>query len=62
MFAWIAQVLEVLSSSTEPVDLPYKVDIAYHSRVVTSPSSSSESDDVLKYVASIREQLKVGYI
>uniref|UniRef100_A0A8I6Y531 Sphingomyelin phosphodiesterase n=2 Tax=Hordeum vulgare subsp. vulgare TaxID=112509 RepID=A0A8I6Y531_HORVV len=54
----ILKVLEVLSSSTELVDLLYKVDIAYHSRLVTSPSSSSESDDVMKYVPSIREQLK----
>ena len=57
----IIQVLEVLSSSTELVDLLYKVDIAYHSKLVTSPSTSSESDDVIKYVPSIREQLKVGY-
>lgn len=52
----IQKVLEVLSSSTELVDLLYKVDVAYHSRLATSPSCSS--DDVLKYVPSIREQLK----
>jgi hypothetical protein len=57
MFVWIVQVLEVLSSSTELVNLLYQVDIAYHS----GPSCSSESDDVLKFVPSIREQLKVGY-
>ena len=57
MLVWIIQVLEVLSSSSELVDLLYKVDIAYHSK----PSCSSESDDVLKYVLSIREQLKVSY-
>ncbi|KAI4996517.1 hypothetical protein ZWY2020_051437 [Hordeum vulgare] len=51
-------VLEVLSSSTELVDLLCKVDIAYHSGLVTSPSSLSESDDVLKHVPSIPEQLK----
>uniref|UniRef100_A0A8R7ULT2 Sphingomyelin phosphodiesterase 4 n=2 Tax=Triticum urartu TaxID=4572 RepID=A0A8R7ULT2_TRIUA len=54
----ILKVLEVLSSSTELVDLLYKVDIAYHSRPVTSLSTSSESDDAMKYVPSIREQLK----
>uniref|UniRef100_A0ACD5VLM3 Uncharacterized protein n=1 Tax=Avena sativa TaxID=4498 RepID=A0ACD5VLM3_AVESA len=50
----ILKVLEVLSSSTELVDLLYKVDNAYHCR----PSCSSESEDVLKFVPSIREQLK----
>ncbi|CAM0871277.1 unnamed protein product [Alopecurus aequalis] len=50
----ILKVLELLSSSSELVDLLYKVDIAYHS----GPSCSSEIDDVLKYVPSIREQLK----
>ncbi|XP_051183740.1 uncharacterized protein [Lolium perenne] len=50
----ILKVLEVLSSSSELADLLYKVDVAYHSR----PSCSSESDDVVKFVPSIREQLK----
>uniref|UniRef100_A0ACD5WP53 Uncharacterized protein n=1 Tax=Avena sativa TaxID=4498 RepID=A0ACD5WP53_AVESA len=50
----ILKVLEVLSSSTELVDLLYKVDNAYHCR----PSCSSESEDILKFVPSIREQLK----
>ncbi|KAM0885681.1 hypothetical protein ACQ4PT_030181 [Festuca glaucescens] len=50
----ILKVSEVLSSSTELVDLLYKVDTAYHSK----PSCSSKSEDVLMYVPSIREQLK----
>ncbi|KAM0926238.1 hypothetical protein ACQ4PT_003379 [Festuca glaucescens] len=53
MLVCFIQVLEVLSSSSELADLLYKVDIAYHSR----PSCSSESD-VVKFVPSIREQLK----
>jgi sphingomyelin phosphodiesterase 4 len=57
MLVCFIQVLEVLSSSSELADLLYKVDVAYHSR----PSCSSESDDVVKFVPSIREQLKVGY-
>jgi hypothetical protein len=52
------QVLEVLSSSPELLGLLHKVDAACHSRLV---ASSPASDEVLKYVPSIREQLKVGY-
>lgn len=51
------QVLEILSSSPELLGLLHKVDAACHSRLV---ASSPSSDDVLKYVPSIREQLKVG--
>lgn len=49
--------LEVLSSSPELLGLLHKVDAACHSRLV---ASSPASDHVLKYVPSIREQLKVG--
>jgi len=52
MTAWVIQVLEVLSSTPELLDLLHKVDAAYHAKLV--------ADDVLKYVPSIREQLKVG--
>uniref|UniRef100_A0A0A9DHG5 Sphingomyelin phosphodiesterase 4 n=1 Tax=Arundo donax TaxID=35708 RepID=A0A0A9DHG5_ARUDO len=51
----VYKVMEVLSSSPESLDLVHKVDAAYHSRLV---ASSPVSDDVLKYVPSIREQLK----
>ncbi|KAL6648981.1 hypothetical protein ACP70R_013205 [Stipagrostis hirtigluma subsp. patula] len=51
----VYKVLEVLSSSPELLDLLRKVDAAYHLRPV---ASSPASDDVLKYVPSIREQLK----
>jgi len=50
MTAWVIQVLEVLSSTPELLDLLHKVDAAYHAKLV--------ADDVLKYVPSIREQLK----
>jgi hypothetical protein len=52
------QVLEVLSSSPELLGLLHKVDAACHSRLV---ASSPASDEVLKYVPSICEQLKVGH-
>ncbi|KAL6847712.1 hypothetical protein ACP4OV_022500 [Aristida adscensionis] len=51
----VYKVLNVLSSSPELLDLLQRVDASYHSRPV---ASSSASDDVLKYVPSIREQLK----
>lgn len=53
------QVLEVLSSSPELLDLLHKVDAAYHTRLA---ASSLPHDDTLKYVPSIREQLKVGHV
>jgi hypothetical protein len=55
---FVTQVLEVLSSSSELLDLLHKVDAAYHSRLT---NSSPASDHVLKYVSSIREQLKVDH-
>jgi hypothetical protein len=58
MIAWVIQVLEVLSSTPELLDLLHKVDAAYHTKLV---GSSPPYDDVLKYVPSIREQLKVGH-
>ncbi|CAN6296904.1 unnamed protein product [Urochloa humidicola] len=51
----VYKVLGVLSSSPELLDLLHKVDAAYHTRLA---ASSSPYDDVLKYVPSIREQLK----
>ncbi|NP_001146313.1 uncharacterized protein LOC100279889 [Zea mays] len=51
----VHKVLEVLSSSPELLGLLHKVDAACHSRLV---ASSPASDHVLKYVPSIREQLK----
>ena len=57
MTASVIQVLEVLSSTPELLDLLHKVDAAYHTKLV---ASSPPYDDVLKYVPSIREQLKVG--
>ncbi|PAN52096.1 hypothetical protein PAHAL_9G641800 [Panicum hallii] len=51
----VYKVLEVLSSTPELLDLLHKVDAAYHTKLV---GSSPPYDDVLKYVPSIREQLK----
>ncbi|RCV47043.1 hypothetical protein SETIT_9G579000v2 [Setaria italica] len=51
----VYKVLEVLSSSPELLDLLRKVDVSYHTGLV---ESSPPYDDVLKYVPSIREQLK----
>jgi len=51
----VHKVLEVLSSTPELLDLLHKVDAAYHTKLV---ASSPPYDDVLKYVPSIREQLK----
>ncbi|KAL5225925.1 hypothetical protein ABZP36_012564 [Zizania latifolia] len=51
----VSKVLEVLAS-TELLALIYNVDAAYHSRLLVS--SSCYSDDALKYVPSIREQLQ----
>jgi hypothetical protein len=58
IIARVIQVLEVLSSSPELLDLLHKVDASYHTRLV---EASPPYDDVLKYVPSIREQLKVGH-
>lgn len=49
--------LNILTSSRELLELLQKVDAAYHSKPV-GPSSYS-SDEVHKYVPSIREQLLV---
>ncbi|CAD6209060.1 unnamed protein product [Miscanthus lutarioriparius] len=51
----VHKVLEVLSSSPDLLGLLHEVDAACHSRLV---ASSPASDEVLKYVPSIREQLK----
>ncbi|KAG1354418.1 Sphingomyelin phosphodiesterase 4 [Cocos nucifera] len=51
----VSQVLNVLTSSRELLELLRKVDAAYHSKPL-GPSSYS-SDEVHKYVPSIREQL-----
>lgn len=51
----VSQVLNILTSSRELLELLRKVDAAYHSKPVGS--SSYSSDEVYKYVPSIREQL-----
>ncbi|KAK3153289.1 hypothetical protein QOZ80_2BG0170300 [Eleusine coracana subsp. coracana] len=52
----VSKVLEVLCSSNELLELIHNVDAAYHSRQFTCKSYSM--DQLLKYVPSIREQLK----
>ncbi|XP_073002576.1 uncharacterized protein [Typha latifolia] len=52
----VSKVLNVLTSSSELLDHLHRVDAAYHSKP-PGPSSYS-SDDVHKYIPSIREQLQ----